>query len=106
MLKIIKERTPAMEWEKSMQENVFTWQSPDGSRVTAFRINQEYCKQFNDMETLKDYLADCEKFYKGKEFMGYYGVGNHGGGPTIKNIQIQKGETHNERKKSRLSYSY
>ena len=77
-----------MEWEKSMQENVFTWQSPDGSRVTAFRINQEYCKQFNDMQTLKDYLADCEKFYKGKEFMGYYGVGNHGGGPTIKNIQM------------------
>ncbi len=79
-----------MEWEKSMQENVFTWQSPDGSRVTAFRINQEYCKQFNTMDVLEDYLADCKKFYKGKAFMGYYGVGNHGGGPTIKNIQLIK----------------
>ena len=76
-----------MEWEKSMQENVFTWQSPDGSRVTAFRINQEYCKQFNTMDELKSYLADCKSFYKGKPFMSYYGVGNHGGGPTIKNIQ-------------------
>ena len=84
-----------MEWEKSMQENVFTWQSPDGSRVTAFRINQEYCKQFNSMDVLEDYLADCKKFYKGKSFMGYYGVGNHGGGPTIKNIQMI--EEYNER---------
>ena len=77
-----------MEWEKSMKENVFTWQSPDGSRVTAFRINLEYCKQFNEMGELEEYLADCEKFYKGKSFMGYYGVGNHGGGPTIRNIQL------------------
>ncbi len=77
-----------MEWEKSMKDNIFTWEAPDGSRVTAFRINEEYCKKFNDLETLQTYLESCSKFYGGTEFMGYYGVGNHGGGPTIKNIQL------------------
>ena len=79
-----------MEYEKSMKDNVFSWQSPDGSKVTAFRINEAYCKRFNEMQDLENYLADCSKFYNGTEFMGYYGVGNHGGGPTIQNIQLIK----------------
>ena len=79
-----------MEYEKSMKENVFSWVAPDGSKVTAFRINEAYCKRFNEMQELESYLADCSKFYHGTEFMGYYGVGNHGGGPTIKNIQLIK----------------
>ena len=77
-----------MEYEKSMKENVFTWESPDGSRVTAFRINDAYCKRFNSIEELEKYLDDCSSFYHGTDFMGYYGVGNHGGGPTIKNINL------------------
>ena len=77
-----------MEYEKSMKDNVFTWESPDGSQVTAFRINEAYCKQFHTMSELENYLDACSRFYKGKEFMGYYGVGNHGGGPTIRNIQL------------------
>ena len=79
-----------MEWEKSMKDNIFSWESPDGSKVTAFRINEAYCKRFNEMQDLETYLEDCSKFYNGKEFMGYYGVGNHGGGPTIRNIQLIK----------------
>ena len=77
-----------MFYEKHMDDNVFAWESADGSRVTAFRINDAYCKQFNDLSELDTYLQDCSKFYNGKEFMGYYGVGNHGGGPTIRNIQL------------------
>ena len=77
-----------MEYEKSMKENVFTWEAPDGSKVTAFRINEAYCKRFESLDVLEKYLDDCSKFYGGREFMGYYGVGNHGGGPTIKNIQL------------------
>lgn len=77
-----------MEYEKSMKENVFTWEAPDGSQVTAFRINEMYCKRFNTLEELDAYLHDCSKFYHGTEFMGYYGVGNHGGGPTIRNIEL------------------
>ena len=77
-----------MEYEKSMKDNIFTWEAPDGSRVTAFRINDAYCKNFNEMAELENYLDDCAKFYHEKSFMGYYGVGNHGGGPTIKNIRL------------------
>ena len=77
-----------MFYEKAMNQNIFTWESPDGSQVTAFRISETYCKQFNEMGELTAYLEDCSKFYGGDEFMGYYGVGNHGGGPTIRNIQL------------------
>lgn len=77
-----------MEYEKSMKDNIFRWESPDGSQVTAFRIHEAYCIRFNSIEELEKYLEDCSQDYKGTEFMGYYGVGNHGGGPTIKNIQL------------------
>lgn len=77
-----------MDYEKAMPANVFTWESPDGSRVTAFRIYEAYCKRFNTLEELETYLDNCSNFYQGTDFMGYYGVGNHGGGPTIKNIQL------------------
>lgn len=77
-----------MEYEMSLKDNIFAWESTDGSRVTAFRINEAYCKRFNELSELETYLEDCSRFYGGKEFMGYYGVGNHGGGPTIRNIQL------------------
>ena len=77
-----------MDYEKTMPANVFTWESPDDSKVTAFRIYEAYCKRFNTLEELETYLDNCSNFYNGTDFMGYYGVGNHGGGPTIKNIQL------------------
>ena len=92
-----------MEYEKSMQDNIFTWEAPDGSKVTAFRIYETYCKQFNQMEELESYLENCSKFYNGTEFMGYYGVGNHGGGPTIKNIQLI--EEYNQKEGGRFELS-
>lgn len=77
-----------MFYEKELQDNIFAWESPDGSQVSAFRIHEMYCKNFTSMETLEQYLSDCSSTYKGTEFMGYYGVGNHGGGPTIQNIEL------------------
>ena len=88
-----------MEYEKSMKDNIFTWEAPDGSKVTAFRINEAYCKRFNTLEELEGYLDNCSDFYHGTDFMGYYGVGNHGGGPTIKNIQLIR--TYNEKEDGR-----
>ena len=79
-----------MEWEKSMKDNVFTWEAPDDSQVTAFRICDTYCKNFESMEDLENHLEACNTFYKGQDFMCFYGVGNHGGGPTIKNIELIK----------------
>ena len=94
-----------MDYEKSMPENIFTWEAPDGSRVTAFRIYEAYCKRFNTVEELTTYLDNCSEFYHGTDFMGYYGVGNHGGGPTIKNIQLIEEYNQNDGGRYELSMS-
>jgi alpha-mannosidase len=57
-----------MEHEKSMKNNVFSWMSPDGSKVTAFRICEMYCKRFNTLEELESYLDMCSDFYGGGDF--------------------------------------
>lgn len=88
-----------MDYEKALKDNVFTWEAPDGSRVTAFRIFETYCKRFNALDELETYLDNCSEFYHGTDFMGYYGVGNHGGGPTIKNIRLI--EEYNQKEGSR-----
>lgn len=68
----------------------FWWEAPDGSRVLAFRIVEfSDCGGYNS----------CDHNLEGKvintvallddavpSLMLFYGVGNHGGGPTIKNI--------------------
>ena len=76
--------------EKPMDSDVFYWVSPDGSSVLTYRILDPYCKNFNTMEELEDRIAylnsasktdlDCLPLF--------YGVGNHGGGPTIRNVEL------------------
>lgn len=67
---------------------VFVWKSPDGSSVLAERTGGEYMAwtkpaiEFN----LEDSLSQLEEY--GYHTMAVcYGVGNHGGGPTIDNIR-------------------
>jgi len=64
-------------------ERLFIWAAPDGSAVTAFRItNQGYNGDVSgDIDRL---LADSDAC--GLELMCFYGIGNHGGGPTRKQI--------------------
>ena len=83
--------------------DVFIWESPDDSSVAAFRISQGYGTpsdaNLNDWEpekadsmpdedfTVTKALKHLEKAEsEGLPVMCFYGVGNHGGGPTIKNI--------------------
>ena len=64
----------------------FRWQAPDGSRVLAFRIIGTYGARATDLaghigrtlEAKPAGLADT---------MCFFGVGNHGGGPTIAQIE-------------------
>jgi alpha-mannosidase len=63
----------------------FWWESPDGSRVLAYRIPHEYCAPGADLgyhvdKALAQLPADRP------ELMVFYGVGNHGGGPTRANL--------------------
>lgn len=75
-----------MPLEKGLPGRIFRWKSMDGSEVTAYRIPYEYCTWGKDLEKYTDRLK-CEMEDGEKELMMFYGVGNHGGGPTKENIK-------------------
>ena len=75
-----------MPHEKGLPSRIFWWKSSDGSGVLAYRIPYEYLTGGKDIERyynrLKSELnADIDKL------AFFYGVGNHGGGPTVENIE-------------------
>lgn len=76
--------------ENPIESDVFKWVSPDGSSVNAFRIFREYCFMFDTLEKFDERIKTLGE--EQKVALDYtplfYGVGNHGGGPTIKNLQI------------------
>ena len=64
---------------------VFVWEGADGSQVNAISLPAEYTTWFHE-PTVKNIETTLERT-KGYEKMPCcYGVGNHGGGPTIENI--------------------
>jgi alpha-mannosidase len=73
--------------EKELPGNVFWWESPDGSRVLTFKIPFGYSggRRGDVIDKIRrtEELAEAQ----GIDFMCFYGVGNHGGGPTIANIE-------------------
>ncbi len=75
-----------MPHEKGLPSRLFWWRADDGSRVLAFRIPFEYLSWGKDVEIHAHRCAD-EMKEPVDEFMCFYGVGNHGGGPTIANIE-------------------
>lgn len=67
---------------------LFRWRSKDGSEVTGCRLEGEYSAwtKVALMRNLNNTLEEMDK--AGLEEMAcFYGVGNHGGGPTIENIK-------------------
>lgn len=64
---------------------VFNWKYKDGC-VTAFRIIDGYGENIKDDEKLKKFDSLAENY--NHDIMMFYGVGNHGGGPTIRNINV------------------
>lgn len=75
-----------MPLEKGLPGRIFWWRSQDGSRVLTYRIPYEYCSGGKDLETHANRLR-CELEEGEDEMMMFYGVGNHGGGPTKENIR-------------------
>ncbi|HUS63991.1 MAG TPA: glycoside hydrolase family 38 C-terminal domain-containing protein [Kofleriaceae bacterium] len=76
--------------ERELPARLFAWEGPDGSRVTTFRIPYEYCAPGDDIEA---HIRRCagELDAAPGDLMCFYGVGNHGGGPTIANLaQIRR----------------
>ena len=66
-------------------EGAMHWDAPDGSRVTAYRIEGEYVCFDNVPEKIERLFAFSERV--GVPVMCFYGVGNHGGGPTKRNLK-------------------
>lgn len=72
--------------EKQLPANVFWWQAPDGSRVLAFRIVTDYHSKAEDhTERIAQVLETTPKELQ--HAMGFFGVGDHGGGPTKQQIE-------------------
>lgn len=76
--------------EKEMDSDIFEWVAPDGSSVLTYKILDPYCFNFKSLEELErriDYLKENTRT-KLSVMPFFYGVGNHGGGPTIRNLEI------------------
>lgn len=75
--------------EKGLPGRLFYWESDDGSRVLTFRILFEYCTWPKELDK---HVRRCATELKEPfdELMCFYGVGNHGGGPTKENIESLK----------------
>lgn len=72
--------------EKDLPARAFLWESPDGSRVKAFRLPYSYGLWEGLEENIDKMLL--EEFSPGVDhMMCFYGVGNHGGGPTVENLK-------------------
>jgi alpha-mannosidase len=76
-------------YEKALPSRVFWWEADDGSRVLAYRIPHGYATAGGDLERVIRRVAPEVKEPL-NALMCYYGVGNHGGGPTIENIRSIK----------------
>jgi len=72
--------------EKELPGDIFWWESPDGSRVLAYRIPFSYATWGKEVET--QVMRVAEKLNETiNSLMCFYGVGDHGGGPTRENIE-------------------
>lgn len=63
---------------------MFLWEAPDGSQVTAYRLALQYGFCINMEENLNKCL---DMVTVQDKMMFFYGVGNHGGAPTVQNIR-------------------
>ncbi len=71
-----------MDHEKSLKPSLFKWKSTDGSSVDTFRIPIRYCIESGTINLIGQIKDRAES--ENTDYMAFYGVGNHGGGPTIK----------------------
>ena len=92
--------------EENKLPYLFDWESPDGSRVTTFRISCVYGDYYwgytpEKYGSLSIYEAKVERVKEivaedGVPHMQFYGVGNHGGGPTVRCLEDLSRITANE----------
>lgn len=74
--------------ETALPDPLFWWEGPDGSRVLTFRILDDHYN--NSFRTLERVINDAvvKEGMNTDQMMMFYGVGNHGGGPTIQALEM------------------
>lgn len=86
--------TRPMDDEKELPGNLFWWESSDGSKVLAFKIPFSYNLYYtndNGKDPILEQKLDASFMLaeeQNNDLMCFYGVGNHGGGPTISNLNL------------------
>ncbi len=81
--------------ENARIPDLFEWESEDGSRVMTFRLPHSYAFWDSELDPEAEGSIEKQKIIttmklaeeKDMDFMVFYGVGNHGGGPTIRSIR-------------------
>lgn len=73
-----------MPHEKDIESSLFVWESADGSQVCAYRLPFAYEMGFSRLDKFEELRDKVNE--DNQDYMAFYGVGNHGGGPTIKLI--------------------
>jgi len=75
------------EIERELPAEVFWWEGADGSLVLTARIPLNYAFE-GDVEGFRDHIRKCRDAVPARlgHSMAFYGVGNHGGGPTKRAI--------------------
>jgi len=77
---------PSADEKKNLKDKLFYWESDDGSQVLACRLPFGYFTHAgeNGMQNFLKIQAMMEE--DNRDTMAFFGVGNHGGGPTIRLI--------------------
>ena len=75
--------------ENAALADLFRWRAPDGSETLTYRIPVSY----NDTNSLAEKTERIAEYAHetGTAQMDFYGVGNHGGGPTITGLRYLDG---------------
>ncbi len=78
--------------------NIFMWESRDGTKIPTFKIHHTIGYGTNGEKNTNRNLDTTEELMKETDsgFMFFYGVGNHGGGPTRGNIEYLMSRMHKE----------
>ncbi|MDR1524392.1 MAG: twin-arginine translocation signal domain-containing protein, partial [Tannerella sp.] len=78
--------------EKDLPSNLFWWEAPDGSSVLAYRIHHHYGSlDQGEALTTRDDLRQVAEYVPQHPFpavMKFFGVGDHGGGPSKAHIRV------------------
>ena len=73
--------------EKKLSAALFEWEAPSGDRITTYRLPFHYSNWRYSIQEKIELLPTFELFEPAIPWMLFFGVGNHGGGPTIDQLR-------------------